>query len=88
MLFKRDGVTPNIVVNNSRECREANCHIVNTEPRSPWMIAAEGLIKEPKCGSSRKLLSKCSPRLLWDHSIELEAMIRVYTALDCYALEG
>ena len=45
MLFKRDGVPPKIVADNSKEqsfgnfarkCREADCHLVNTEPHSPW----------------------------------------------------
>ena len=43
MLFKRDGVPPKIVIDNSKEqslgkfaskCCEANYHLVNTEPYS------------------------------------------------------
>ena len=65
MLFKFDDVPPNIVVNNSKEqsldkfaskCREAYCHLVNTEPYSPWMMAAKGCIKHLNQGSSRKML--------------------------------
>ena len=54
LIFKQDGVPPEIVVDNSEEqtlgkfariCREADCHLVTTEPYSPWMQAAEGCIK-------------------------------------------
>ena len=65
MLFKHDGVPPNIVFNNSKDqsldkfyskyC-EADCHIVNTNPYYPWMMAAEGCIKHLNQGSSRKML--------------------------------
>ena len=97
ILFKRDGVPPKIVADNSKEqsfgnfarkCREADCHLVNTEPHSPWMMAAEGCIKELKPGSSWKMLKSGSPKRLWDHAIELEALIRSHTALDIYALQG
>ena len=53
LMFKRDGVPPKIVVDNSKEqtlgkfkkkCKEADCHLVTTEPYSPWMQAAEGCI--------------------------------------------
>ena len=46
LLFKRDGVPPKIVVDNSKEqtlgrfkkkCKEADCHLVTTEPYCPWM---------------------------------------------------
>ena len=46
LVFKRDGVPPRMVVDNSKEqtlgnfakkCRKADCHLVTTEPYSPWM---------------------------------------------------
>ena len=76
LILKRDGVPPKIVFNNSKEqtlgkfakkCREADCHIVTTEPYSPWMQAADGCIKKTKLGSSRKMLKSGSPKALWDH---------------------
>ena len=97
LIFKRDGVPPNIVVDNSKEqtlgkfarkCREVDCHLVTTEPYSPWMQAAEGCIKQTKLGSSRRMLKSGSPKALWDHCIELEALIRSHTALYIYGLEG
>ena len=65
LIFKRDGVPPKIVVDNSKEktlgkfakkCREADCHLVTTDPYYPWMQAKEGCIKQTKLGSSRKML--------------------------------
>ena len=65
LVFKRDGVPPKLVVDNSKtqslgtfakKCREADCHLTNTEAYSPWQQAAEGCIKEVKRGLSRKML--------------------------------
>ena len=51
MLFKCDSVPPKIVLDNSKEkylgkfarkIREADFHLVNTDPYSPWMMAATG----------------------------------------------
>ena len=73
LMFKRDGVPPKIVVDNSKEqtlgkfkkkCKEAGCHLVTTEPYSPWMQAAEGCIKQTKLGSSRKMLKTGRPKAL------------------------
>ena len=97
LIFKRYGVLPNIVVDNSKEqtlgkfakkCREADCHLVTTETYSPWMQAAEGCIKQTKLGSSIRMLKSGSPKPLWDHCIDLEALIRSQTALYIYGLEG
>ena len=96
LIFKRDGVPPKIFVDDSKEqtlgkfskkCREADCHLVTTEPSSPWMQAAEGCIKQTKLGYSRKMLKSGRPKPLWDHCIELEVLIRSHTALDIYGLE-
>ena len=97
LLFKRDGVPPAIVADNAKEeslgkfaakCREADCHLVNTEPYSPWQNCAEGTIKELKKGSARRMLKSGTPKRLWDHCIEYEALIRSHTAHDIFALEG
>ena len=34
------------------------------------------------------MLKSGSPKALWDHHIDLEALIRSHTALDIYGLEG
>ena len=45
LMFNRDGVPPKIVSDGAKEsllgrfnekCREADCHLVQTEPYSPW----------------------------------------------------
>jgi len=59
LLFHRDGVPPAMVLNGSKEqvlgdfkrkLREADCHLRQTEPYSPWQQAAEGCIRELKQG--------------------------------------
>ena len=97
LTFKRDGVPPRMIVDDSKEqtlgtfrrkCREADCHLVNTKPYSPWQQAAEGYIKQLKKASSRKLISSGAPKKLWDHCIELMVLIRSHTAHTAYELHG
>ena len=83
LMFKHNGVPPRMIIDDSKEqaletfkqkCREADCHLVVTEPYSPWQQAAEGCIKQLKRASSRKLISSGAPKKLWDHCIELMAL--------------
>ena len=53
---------------------KADCHARQTEPYSPWQQATEGCICELKRGVSHKMIKNGSPRVLWDHCIELEAL--------------
>ena len=71
-----------------KKVRQATCRVKQTEPYSPWQNAAERNIKELKRGSARKQARKGSPKKLWDHSLELEALIRSHTALDHPDLDG
>ena len=96
LMFKRDGVLPRMIVENSKEqslgeflhkCREVDCHLVNTEPCSPWQQAAETCIKKLKISSYRKLISSGAPKKLWDHCIELVALICSNTAHTAYELQ-
>jgi hypothetical protein len=84
LLFHRNGVSPSMVLDGSKEqtlsnfrckLREADCHLRQTDPYSPWMQAAEGAIRELKRGVSRKMIWMGSPKTLWDHCLELEALI-------------
>ncbi len=59
-----------------------------TEPYSPWQQAAEGCIHELKWGVSRKMIKTGSPRVLWDHCIELEVLIRSLTSNNVYMTNG
>jgi hypothetical protein len=97
LVFHRDGVPPTMVGDDSKEqtlgefrqkLREADCHHRVTEPYSPWQQAAEGCIHELKRGSSRKMLRTGSPKPLWDHSLELEALVRSCTSNDIYMAAG
>ena len=97
LLFHRDGVPPMMVFDGSKEqtlgnfkrkLREADCHARQTEPYSPWQNAAEGCIRELKRGVSRKMMKSGSPKVLWDHCIELEALIRSNTSNNIYMTNG
>ena len=97
LVFSRDGVPPKIVMDNAREqihgefrrkAKEADCAVVSTEPYSPWSNLAEGCVRETKKGSSRKMIRKGSPKPLWDHCLELEALIRSKTSHNIYELMG
>jgi len=68
--------------------READCHLRVTEPYSPWQQAAEGCIREIKWGSSRKMIGTGSPKPLWDHCLELEALVHSCTCNDIYMTAG
>ena len=48
---------------------------------------AEGAIKELKRGSGRKMTRSLLPYKLWDHCLELEALIKSHTALDIYKIQ-
>jgi hypothetical protein len=93
LLFHCDGVPPTMVLHGSKEqCKgdfkrklcEADCHARQTEPYSPRRQAAEGCIRKLKRGVSRKMIKTGSPRVLWDHCIELEALIRSSTSNTVY----
>ena len=97
LLFSRDGVPAVMVVDGSKEqtlgkfrkkCREADCHIRQTEPYTPSSNAAEGCIRELKRGVGRKMTRMKSPKPLWDHCLELQAHKRSNTCHDIYELDG
>jgi hypothetical protein len=97
LLFHCDGVPPTMVFDDSKEqCKgdfkrklhKADCHARQTEPYSPWQQAAEGCICELKQGVSRKMIKTGSPRVLWDHCIELEALIHSSTSNTGYMTNG
>ena len=97
LLFHREGVPPTMIFDGSKEqtssgfrrkLREADCHGRQTEPYSPWQQAAEGCIRELKRGTSRKMIKTGSPKPLWDHCLELEALVRSSTSNDIYMTNG
>jgi hypothetical protein len=97
LLFKRDGVPPAIIMDDSKEqtlgkfakkMREADCWLKQTEPYSAWQNAAEGVIRELKKGAGRKMVKTKTPKRLWDDCLEFESLIRSNTAHDIYELGG
>ena len=97
LMFKRDGVPAKLIVDGSKEqtlgifrkkAREADCWLRTTEPYSPWQNAAEGVIRELKLGAGRKMVKMNSPKVLWDHCLEFESLIRSNTAHDIFELAG
>ena len=96
-LFARDGVPISIVMDGAREqtmgefrrkAKEAGCRVKETEPHTPWSNAAEGIIRELKKGTMRKMIKSRCPKTLWDDCMELESMIRSHTAKHSFGLQG
>ena len=84
MIDARDGVPPHLIMDGSKEqtlgefrkkMRKFGCHIKQSKPYSPWQIMGEGAIRELKRGSGRKTMRSLSPAKLWNHYIELEALV-------------
>jgi hypothetical protein len=95
LLFHHDGVPPTMVFDGLKEqCKgdledcKADCHARQTEPYSPWQQATEGCIRELKCGVSCRMIKTGSPRVLWDHCFELEALICSSTSNYVYMTNG
>jgi hypothetical protein len=97
LLFHCDGVPLTMVFDSSKEqCKgdfkkklcKADCHARQTEPYCPWQWATEGCIRELKQGVSHKMIKTGSPRVLWDHCIELEELIHSSTSNDVYMTNG
>jgi hypothetical protein len=83
-----DGLKEQTLGDFRQRLREADCHPRVTKPYSPWQQAAEGCIREVKRGSSRKMISTGSPKPLWDHCLELEALVRSCTCNAIYMTAG
>ncbi|KAL3806892.1 hypothetical protein ACHAXA_009587 [Cyclostephanos tholiformis] len=83
LLFHRDGVPPNRVTDDSTEqtigdfrcrLRNADCHLCVTEPY--------------KRDSTEQKLKTGSQKTLWDHCLELEALVCSNTSNDIYMTNG
>ena len=97
LIFKRDGVPSTMMMDGSKEqtltefrkkCRQANCHINQTELYTPWSNSCEVAIKEAKLASGRDMRRRKYPIKLWDDCIERQVYIRLFTAHDIFALKG
>jgi hypothetical protein len=97
LLFHHEGVPPTMVFDGLKEqCKgdfkmklcKADCHARQTQPYCRWQQATEGCIRELKQGVSHKMIKTGSPRVLWDHCIELEALICSSTSNAVYMTNG
>ena len=97
LLFAQEGVPSTLVIVGAREqvmgefrlkARQADCHVKQTEPYSPWQNASEGTIRELKKGAGRKIIKSYSPKKLWDDCIELQMEIRSCTTNNVFELKG
>ena len=84
ILLSHDGVLPSMIIdvlkeqtngNFARKLRNANCIKREIKPHSTWSNICEFNIRKLKQGSSRKMLKSGSPKPLWDHCLELGALI-------------
>ena len=95
LLFNRDDVPPNMVMDGSKEqtvgffsnkFQEADCHINQTKPYYPWQLQAEGTTRELKKGAGRNMVWAGSPKRIWDDAMEFESYVRSNASLDIYML--
>jgi hypothetical protein len=88
MVFVFDSSKEQCQRDFKRKLCKADCHARQTEPYSLWQQAAEGCIHELNRGASHKMIKTGSPRVLWDHCIELEALICSSTSNNIYVTNG
>ena len=97
VLFKRDGVSPKIVMDGSKELNLVKFHQKwndacwykhQTEPYSPWSNAAEGKMREIKKVSSWKMIETGTPKYLLDHHLELNDSIWTNAAIGYHIIDG
>lgn len=71
LLFAHDGVPPNMIMDENGEqtmwdfrckCHNVDCHVKQVGSYSPLLNAAEGVIRELKRGTARKMVRSNLPR--------------------------
>ena len=97
LLHRRHGVPAKLICDNANELTKgdfrkkslaAGSHCTSIEAHTQEHNRAELAIRELKRGYRRQMRRANAPRVLWDHCLELQALIRSHTALDLYALNG
>lgn len=97
ILHKTVGVFHTLIPDNAnelikgeflRKAQTAGSIIRPVKAYTPNQNRAESAIREVKRLYRRAMLQSNAPMVLWDHCIELAAMIRSHTALDMYSLLG
>ena len=96
LLFKRDGMPHKMVMDGPKDntlgsfrnkSQEADCHIKQTEPYSPWQLQAEGNIRYMNKGAGMKMVQAGAPKRIWDNALKFEAYVRSHTSLDVYIIQ-
>ena len=97
LFFNRHGVTTKMVMYGSKEQKlgsfrktfeEADFHIKQVEPYSPWKLQDERNIKEMKKRACRKIFRAGAPKRIWENTLEFEAYVRSHTAMNINILQG
>jgi hypothetical protein len=77
IFLRRYGAPPAMIVDGSKEqigktfrrkLQEADTHLRQTEPYSPWQQAAEGAIREVKRALARLMIKSGAPKVVFDPS--------------------
>ena len=72
----------------SKKFQEADLHIKQTEPYSPWQLQAEGDIRDLNKGAGSMMVQAGEPKWIWYDSLDFKSYVRSNTALDIYILKG
>ena len=70
------------------KCQDADCHINQTEPYSPWKFQAEGNIRYLKKGAGSKMVRSDTTKQIWDNALYFESHVKSNAAMDIYMLQG
>ena len=96
-LAHEKGVPTHFVLDNAKEqimgefrrkARSFGCHVKQTDAYSQWQNDAEDGVRELKKGATREMVSKRTPRVLWDHGFEWKAKVISHTARGHYKLHS
>ena len=96
LMFKWDGVPSKMIVDNSKEqylgefiskCGEFEYNLVNSKPYLTWSQMSEGCIQELNRVSSRQYINVDFLKRMWNHCIELQALICSHIAHSNYELD-
>ena len=66
-----DGAREQVMGEFRHKARQADGHVKQTEPYSPWQNAAECSIRELKKGAGRTMIKSNSPKKLWDDCLDV-----------------
>ena len=65
-----DGALEQLKGKFHKKCREVDSCVKQLEPHTPWLNAAESVIRELKHGFGWQMVRSGAPKCLWDHCLE------------------